>query len=136
MTDSKLFEGNQQLISIILNSLITNGIKHRNKNIGNAHIKINVVSDHKKAIIQVADNGVGIKSQDVDKIFDLFYRSDKNDFGTGIGLYLVKEIIGRLKGKIMVESAENAGTEFTVEIPNLAASSNVLTEENNKKYFE
>ncbi len=136
VTDTKNFVGSNRLLSIILNSLITNGIKHRKTNIDNAYVKVTVHADNQKAIIHVADNGIGIKAGDENKIFDLFYRTNKNDYGTGLGLYLVKEIIAKLKGKIMVESAQNAGTEITVEIPNHNATSNVLSNDNIKKYFE
>lgn len=133
--DSKTFIGNPKLLSIILNNLISNGIKHRKPFDENAQVTINIVADAKKAIIHVLDNGIGIKSSDVNNVFELFYRSDKKDSGAGMGLYLVKEIISKLKGKIMVESAENTGTEFTVEIPNLTATQNVLSN-NSKKYFQ
>ena len=135
--DKKYFYGDPKLLTIILNNLISNGIKHRKQNFDDAQVKINVVADDKKAIINVIDNGVGIKSDDTNKIFDLFHRTDKKDLGAGMGLYLVKEIIAKLHGKILVESAENAGTEFTIEIPNLNAPANVITNDtNHKKYFQ
>ncbi len=135
VNDSKTFEGNPTLLGIILNNLISNGIKHRNPNAENPKITINVIADFKKAIIHVIDNGIGIKPSEVENVFDLFYRTNKTESGGGMGLYLVKEIISRLGGKIMVESSENAGTEFTVEIPNLNAINNVIPSET-KKYFE
>jgi two-component system, sensor histidine kinase and response regulator len=135
VNDTKTFEGNPTLLGIILNNLISNGIKHRKPGNENSQVTINVIADFKKAIIHVLDNGIGIKSSEVEKVFDLFYRTNKNETGGGMGLYLVKEIISKLGGKIMVESAENTGTEFTVEIPNLNAVPNVIRNDN-KKYFE
>ena len=66
-------------------------------------------------IIEIADNGVGIKDDNIDKIFEAFY-STKPNKGKGIGLAMVKKILDLYKGTIKVESRENVGTTFTLNI--------------------
>lgn len=72
---------------------------------------------------KVADTGQGIDTQDIDRIFDRFYQAEGKDKsnmempGTGIGLALVKDIVEQHKGRILVESKVNEGSEFVVTIP-------------------
>ncbi len=73
------------------------------------------------AVIIVSDNGIGIEPQRLPRIFDRFYQVDdtsqRNYEGTGIGLALVKELVGMLQGTISVSSQVNQGTTFRVELP-------------------
>ncbi|MFN8357678.1 MAG: ATP-binding protein [Spirosomataceae bacterium] len=72
-------------------------------------------------VITVSDNGIGISAQHLPKIFDRFYQIESDTKrgyeGTGIGLALVKELVGVLNGTIRVESQEHQGTTFTVTLP-------------------
>jgi len=67
----------------------------------------------------VKDNGIGIPKEDIEKIFEEFYRSknarDAEQIGTGLGLNLVKEIVHHYKGEISVKSEIGIGSEFKVE---------------------
>lgn len=78
-------------------------------------------SDNDKAAVSVKDYGIGIREEDIKKIFNRFYRvSGKNDntySGFGIGLYLSNEIIERHNGNIFVESNPGEGSEFTFTLP-------------------
>jgi signal transduction histidine kinase len=55
----------------------------------------------------------------VDRIFDMFYRASENSYGSGLGLYIVKNAVTKLNGTIEVDSILNKGTKFKVVIPNL-----------------
>jgi len=68
--------------------------------------------------VTVEDNGIGISDKYIDKIFDMFYRATESSDGSGLGLYIVKETVDRLKGKIDVQSRPEEGTRFKVEFPN------------------
>jgi signal transduction histidine kinase len=72
-----------------------------------------------KAVMTFKDNGIGICKENLNKVFDMFFRSPgvKAD-GAGLGLYIVKEIVRKLKGRILVASKENEGSSFQVELPN------------------
>ena len=71
------------------------------------------------ASIEIADNGEGIKPEYQDKIFDMFFRVNHKTQGSGLGLYIVKETISKMNGAIVVESEQNAGTSFKIELPTL-----------------
>ena len=79
--------------------------------------------DHMDEVVEiiVSDNGIGIATERLEKIFDRFYQVDGSHIrereGTGIGLALTKELIELHKGKIYVESKEGTGTTFTVLLP-------------------
>lgn len=73
----------------------------------------------KRCFLRVADNGIGIKPESLSHIFDMFYRATFINAGSGIGLYVTKESIDKLGGKIEVQSEEGKGTTFTILLPNL-----------------
>jgi signal transduction histidine kinase/DNA-binding response OmpR family regulator len=77
--------------------------------------------DAARATITISDNGIGIDSQRLPRIFDRFYQADDSSQrsyeGTGIGLALVKELVDLHKGRIEVQSELNKGTTFKVELP-------------------
>lgn len=79
-------------------------------------VKLIVTRKKNKAIFKVIDNGVGISKERLSEIFEPFY-SSKKDKGTGLGLFITKEIIEKHGGKIFVKSDKNRGTEFMIEIP-------------------
>ena len=97
----------------ILYNLIYNAIKFRDKK-RRSNI---VVSTHKQKdfmVITVKDNGIGIKQKDLESVFSKYYKLSDGMEGSGIGLYLVKEIVTREGGKILLKSQVNKGTEFKV----------------------
>ncbi|VUT27464.1 MAG: sensory histidine kinase AtoS [Candidatus Syntrophoarchaeum sp. GoM_oil] len=82
---------------------------------------IKIYTDSKNIIIDVIDDGVGIKKEDLTKIFDRFYQVDgsstRSGSGTGIGLSIVKELVELHGGDITVESEVGAGSTFRVSLP-------------------
>ena len=77
-------------------------------------------SDGKRAVFSVMDSGIGIAEEDLDKVFERFYRVDKARSremgGNGLGLAIASEIIKLHEGKISVASKLGEGTKFTVEL--------------------
>ena len=77
--------------------------------------------DHQNAFITVADTGIGIAEEEIGKIFDRFYRVDKNrdreTGGTGLGLSITRSAVLMHNGSIKVSSKENEGTTFVITIP-------------------
>ncbi|HEX3861808.1 MAG TPA: ATP-binding protein [Stellaceae bacterium] len=101
---------------IVLN-LVSNAFKFTFK----GGIKVGVSEEDGHAVLRVSDTGAGIPESELPRIFDRFHRVEgtqgRTYEGTGIGLALVKELIGLHKGEILVESAEGKGTTFTVRVP-------------------
>lgn len=115
------FYSDKRRIKVILNNLISNSIRYYNPRIENPHIKVEIKADKKNVVIRSSDNGLGIESKYLEKIFEMFFRASNHSQGTGIGLYIVKETVQKVNGKIKVESTIEKGTMFEVTLPNLKA---------------
>lgn len=111
----KTYNDNLRL-KIVINNLVSNAIKYADFNKEKPSILIKTYSSDKDFIIQIEDNGIGINKQYLNRIFEMFFVTNKNK-GTGLGLYIVKEAIENLNGNITVESKINVGTKFIVTIP-------------------
>lgn len=104
--------------NIILGNIISNAIRYRkNDVVSYLHFDINLTP--KQATIIIKDNGIGIPAQHLPNIFQMFYRANAKVSGSGLGLYIVKEAIHKMKGSIEVSSIEGEGTHFSLVIPNL-----------------
>ena len=105
----------------ILANLIENAIKYTPE--GGA-IWVNVQGDGDRALINVTDTGIGIGSEDLQHIFQKFYRADNSHTrtvgGTGLGLYLVKQRAEAMSGKVWAESSFGEGSTFYVSLPRLS----------------
>ncbi|MCK6617263.1 MAG: PAS domain S-box protein [Cyclobacteriaceae bacterium] len=108
-------------ISEIFRNLISNAIKYRQPQTARAMVHVTVEITPAMATIIFADNGIGISEEDIDKIFDMFYRATERSDGSGIGLYIVKNAVEKLGGKIAVSSKVGFGTTFTIHLPNARA---------------
>jgi PAS domain S-box-containing protein len=106
-------------LDIIFNNLISNALKYADLRKEQPFVKVNIQVDEKTASITIQDNGEGIPVEAGSKIFDMFYRASPQGSGSGLGLYIVKEAIEKIGGKISFQSHYGKGTEFFVEIPNL-----------------
>ena len=113
-----ILKADHEEITQVLTNLISNAIKY-NKQGGK--ICINFSSSESYLTIEIADSGIGLKANEVEKLFNEFYRA-KNELtkdisGTGLGLTIVKRIIDSYSGKIEVESQFSKGTKIRVYLP-------------------
>lgn len=108
----------QSKLGMAIANLVDNGIKY---NAAGGNVTVTLSQANGNAEIKVADTGAGIAEQDIPKLFQKFYRGEgtmkKVTEGTGLGLYLAKNIIEGHKGTIRVESVEGRGTAFFITIP-------------------
>lgn len=111
------FIGDVFRIEVIIGNLISNAIKYQNPNEANKLIQIDIKVNKLDAVITIVDNGLGILNDHINKIFNQFFRMH-NHKGTGLGLFVVREALAKIDGKISVESVVNSGTKFTLRIPN------------------
>lgn len=109
---------NRDYIKQIFLNLVDNAIKYTPEN---KKIEVYVKKESKNITIKVIDEGVGIPKEDINRIFERFYRVDKarsrDVGGTGLGLAITKHIVKSLDGTIVVNSELNKGSEFIVTIP-------------------
>ena len=105
----------------VLNNLISNAIKYTPDG---GRVTISLDDDDSFVKVSVTDTGIGIKGEDIPRIFDKFYRVKSSDtrqiVGTGLGLSIVKSIVDAHMGTISVESTEGKGTTFSVLLPKAA----------------
>lgn len=105
-------------VRMVLNNLIGNAIKYRRYDVSPSYIRIEAWVTTKKVHLKIADNGEGIAEHHQDRIFDMFYRASARSEGSGLGLYIVKDVIQKLGGTISVRSKPNKGTTFLASFPN------------------
>jgi len=104
-------------IEVIMGNLISNAIKYQKSSEVNKKVNISIDVSHEFAEIIITDNGVGILTEHLEKIFTQFFKS-KNHHGSGLGLFIVKEALNKINGRIAVNSNVDHGTTFKITIPN------------------
>lgn len=101
-----------------ISNLVENAIKY---NHDNGQVRVTLDADHQDFSVEIADTGIGIPEDDLEHVYERFYRVDKSHSreigGTGLGLAITKNAILLHKGTINAESVEGEGTVFTVRIP-------------------
>jgi len=103
-------------LSQAIYNVLTNAYKFTRDN---GYVKISYNMDSEDLVIRIDDNGIGIAKEELDRIFEAYYRSSTTtDFsGDGIGLYIAKENLHKIHGTIQVSSNLNVGSSFVITIP-------------------
>jgi signal transduction histidine kinase len=113
---------------ILMNNLISNAIRYADLNKPHPFIKINVSVEEHEMTIEFSDNGIGIAQEHLDKVFNMFYRANVKSKGSGLGLFIFKETITKLKGRVSIESTLGEGTKFFIWLPNHYSTHSVQME--------
>jgi PAS domain S-box-containing protein len=102
----------------VLVNLVDNAVKYSPQG---GRVELRVRSSNGSCLIEVADEGLGIPPDERDRIFEKFYRLDPQQTqgvgGSGLGLYICRELVERMDGRLSVESEPGKGSRFTVELP-------------------
>ena len=122
--EEKTFLGDEDLIFQVWVNIIDNAIKFSNEG---GSIDIKVYEKDGNINVEIKDHGIGMKEEELEKVYDRFYQIDKSHSkeGSGLGLAIVKRIVELSEGKIEIKSKENKGTTVIVKLP-------VTSEKNNK----
>ncbi|MCB0494920.1 MAG: PAS domain-containing sensor histidine kinase [Cyclobacteriaceae bacterium] len=115
------FKSDKWRINEIFRNLIANTIKYQDLNKKESFMDIIIRANKEECLITIKDNGIGIKKESLPHIFEMFYRATVSSNGSGIGLYIVKNAIDKLNGKIEIESNFGEGTTFNIWLPALEA---------------
>jgi PAS domain S-box-containing protein len=105
-------------LKTIITNILSNSIKYSDPRKHDRFILLEADVDDITLKLKITDNGLGIEEQHLGKIFDIFYRGTSESHGTGLGLYIVKDTVTRLKGEIEVQSQIGKGTSFEIRLPN------------------
>lgn len=115
---SRTVFGDAQLLTQAVSNLLSNAIKYSPHA---SQIELGTQSDHAQLSLYVRDEGYGIPAEARERVFEKFYRLERDaqseTVGTGLGLPLVKEIVERHGGHIMLESNAGQGSTFTIHLP-------------------
>jgi signal transduction histidine kinase len=103
----------------ILDNLINNGLTYT---VRPPRLSVSLTGDSERALVRVADNGVGIPEDELERVFDRFHRRSDPAFdnvpGTGLGLYISRQLAQRYGGDLVIESSKPGdGTVFTLALP-------------------
>ena len=104
----------QEAITKVISNLMTNALKYTEDYV---RLSCRLLEDGNHFRIEVEDNGLGISPDEKEKIFGVFYQARDNKPGTGIGLNIVKNLVGAHHGMVEVESAVGKGSTFIVTLP-------------------
>ena len=114
--DTSIFVDPDRFEQVLIN-LTGNALKYTPK----GEVKIKVYEDKKRLVFSVEDTGVGMNSKQKERLYEKFYRiktkQTKSVEGTGLGLWITKELTEKMKGRIEVESMEGVGSKFIVSFP-------------------
>ncbi|MCB9232990.1 MAG: hypothetical protein H6581_15140 [Bacteroidia bacterium] len=108
------------LLGLVFRNLIENSILFSDPKKEQSWLKILAQESPDQVIITLADNGTGIKAEIMDRLYDMFFKGVPDASRSGLGLYVVKNALEKIGGKISIESREGEGTTVTVTLPRVA----------------
>jgi hypothetical protein len=111
------FSSEWYIVNTILQNLIENSIKYIDIEKPDQIVDILVSRERNNIIIELTDNGLGIPIEHQSRIFEMFFRASNNAEGTGLGLFILKRAVERLKGEVALSSENGSGTTFTITLP-------------------
>jgi signal transduction histidine kinase len=108
----------EEALAIAVSNLLENAVKYGGRK---PRVRVRLAAEHGRAVLEVSDTGDGIPADEVPFVFDMFYRAgdelSRTSQGTGLGLYLVRQIVHAHRGTVRIASTGPEGTTFRVELP-------------------
>lgn len=130
IVDNINFYSKRKIIFSIIHNLLSNAIKYQKTEEGfESRVFLSITNSNDGINIEIKDNGIGIKKEDLNEIFKPHFRATTQSQGKGLGLYILKEIISNLEGTVEVVSVYEIGTAFYVQLPNLKKNQPQLYDE-------
>jgi hypothetical protein len=112
-----VLKSDSQRMKVVLHNLISNSVKYADFTKPESFIHIDFTKNGATDTIIITDNGMGIEKDRLSRIFEMYYRATDRSHGSGLGLFIVKEIILKLGGNIGVKSTFGSGSSFFINIP-------------------
>lgn len=118
-----IFHSDSDRLEVVVKNILSNAIEYRDPKQRHPYVKIIVTVSEREAKMEISDNGLGIHEKHFEDIFKMFFRANEmKSTGSGLGLYIVKEVIEKLGGNIRAQSFAGAGTTFFITIPNVGTA--------------
>jgi len=115
---NKFLRTDSMTLRLVFANIISNAFKYYNP-AAKSYLKITIEVTALKATISFVDNGIGIHKEYLNRIFEMFFRATEKSEGSGLGMYIVKQAVDKLGGKIKIDSEYGSGTTIRLMIPNL-----------------
>ncbi len=112
-----VFSADFSLMKTVFGNLFSNAVKYHRIPQEDPYIKVTYDEKPGAVVLSVEDNGQGIRPENLERIFDMFYRASTHSDGTGLGLYIVKEALTKMHATVEVRSQLEKGTTFTITLP-------------------
>jgi signal transduction histidine kinase len=120
LEQSAPFYSDERRIRSIVHNIMSNSVKYSDNQKDACWLKIEIHADQEKCVFDFTDNGKGIPAEYQSRVFEMFYRATSERSGSGLGLYIVKEMTERIGGTVELESQLGIGTKVRLTLPMLA----------------
>jgi signal transduction histidine kinase len=117
--EASIIHSDSMRLRTILQNLITNAVKYQRPEEHEKWVRVSLSMTGDSVELVVEDNGEGIPEDRLDTVFEMFQRNSNLSSGSGLGLYMVREMVTRLGGTVTVTSVVGQGSRFVVTLPNL-----------------
>lgn len=135
----KVLYGDKLRVKQVILNILTNSIKYTKKGFVEFKVSSIIKDDVCRLIISVEDSGVGIKKENIDKLFTKFQRFEERNTtieGTGLGLAITKKLVELMGGQIIVQSVYGQGSKFTIAIDQKVINNPTIDLEESNKVIE
>lgn len=109
-------------LSTVLRNVISNSVKYKKKDISHPYVLLQFENTNNGCAFIITDNGEGIPAESQNRVFDMFYRGTSSANGTGLGLYICKEMLEKMNARFAIKSKPGEGTTFTIQLSKPAPS--------------
>lgn len=113
-------KADKNVLRLAIQNILENSIQYRNvdeQHTNNMYIRVSSVIENQKLKLIFEDNGIGIEESQVDKIFTIFHRGTEKSEGSGLGLYIAKIAMDKMKGGIRLANHQKSNTVFELILP-------------------
>jgi signal transduction histidine kinase len=114
------FYSDQRRLKSIVHNIMSNSVKYSDNQKDASWLKVEIETNERGCVFEFTDNGKGIPTEYQSRVFDMFYRATSERSGSGLGLYIVKEMTERIGGTVELESQLGIGTKLRLTLPMLA----------------
>jgi len=122
----KPFYSDFEVLYYALFNIVENAVKFQKPDLPESYVLIEVNKYHNGLKLCISDNGIGMKKEVQSKIFEMFYKGKSKESGFGLGLYVAKKAVTKLKGTIEFRSEEGNGTFVTIYLPSLVETEKLV----------
>ena len=120
LEQSAPFYSDERRLKSIVHNIMSNSVKYSDNQKDASWLKVEIETNERGCVFEFTDNGKGIPTEYQSRVFDMFYRATSERSGSGLGLYIVKEMTERIGGTVELESQLGIGTKLRLTLPMLA----------------